>query len=135
MHRALSIKSTPVSLVLEATKGKSYLLNLIDTPGMVRRGQRRHTHTPRHHTRPTPIPPHHTAPLVCHDSWLHACGVGVPGGGQVNFSDEVSAALRVCDGVLLVVDAVEGVMLQVRRPFRRTGIDNDKGLYGGLAGC
>lgn len=33
--RALSIKSTPVSLVLEATRGKSYLMNLVDTPGMV----------------------------------------------------------------------------------------------------
>ena len=33
--RALSIKSTPVSLVLESTRGKSFLVNLIDTPGMV----------------------------------------------------------------------------------------------------
>lgn len=57
MHRALSIKSTPVSLVLEATKGKSYLLNLIDTPGMVRRGQRRHHMRPEH-------PFHHTTPLL-----------------------------------------------------------------------
>jgi hypothetical protein len=36
VRRALSIKSTPVSLVLESTRGKSYLINLIDTPGMVR---------------------------------------------------------------------------------------------------
>lgn len=66
-ERALSIKSCPVSLVLESTRGKSYLCNLIDTPGMV------------------------------------------------NFSDEVSAALRACDGALLVVDAVEGVMMQTER--------------------
>jgi small GTP-binding protein len=34
---------------------------------------------------------------------------------QINFTDEVTAAVRVCDGVLLVVDAVEGVMLQTER--------------------
>lgn len=31
--------------------------------------------------------------------------------GHTNFSDEVCCALRICDGVLLVVDVVEGVML------------------------
>lgn len=29
--------------------------------------------------------------------------------GHVNFSDEVAAAMRLADGVLLVVDVVEGV--------------------------
>lgn len=44
--------------------------------------------------------------------------------GHINFNDEVTAAMRLADGVLLVVDAVEGVMLatekalkQVRRLF------------------
>ena len=60
--RGISIKSAPLSLVLEGTKSKSYLLNLIDTPG-------------------------HT-----------------------NFQDEVAAACRLADGVVLVVDVVEGVM-------------------------
>lgn len=60
--RGISIKSAPLSLVLEGTKRKSYLLNLIDTPG-------------------------HT-----------------------NFQDEVAAACRLADGVVLVVDVVEGVM-------------------------
>ena len=60
--RGISIKSAPMSLVMEGTKRKSYLLNLIDTPG-------------------------HT-----------------------NFQDEVAAACRLADGVVLVVDVVEGVM-------------------------
>lgn len=34
-QRALSVKSCPVSMVLESTAGKSYLLNLIDCPGHV----------------------------------------------------------------------------------------------------
>ena len=31
--------------------------------------------------------------------------------GHINFNDEVSAAMRLADGVLLVVDAAEGVMM------------------------
>lgn len=61
-ERGISIKSAPLSLVLEGTKGKSYLLNMIDTPG-------------------------HT-----------------------NFQDEVASACRLADGVVLVVDVVEGIM-------------------------
>lgn len=60
--RGISIKSAPLSLVLQNTRGKSYLCNLLDTPG-------------------------HT-----------------------NFQDEVAASTRLADGVLLVVDVVEGVM-------------------------
>ncbi len=33
--RGLSVKSCPVSMVLESTTGKSFLLNLIDCPGHV----------------------------------------------------------------------------------------------------
>jgi len=33
--RGISLKSTPMSLVLPNTRGKSYLVNLIDTPGHI----------------------------------------------------------------------------------------------------
>lgn len=68
--RGVSIKATPVSLVMQDAREKSYLVNLVDTPG-------------------------HT-----------------------NFSDDVTASLRLADGVLLVVDAVEGVMLNTERLVR-----------------
>lgn len=33
----------------------------------------------------------------------------------MNFSDEVTAAMRMCDGVVIFVDAAEGVMLNTDR--------------------
>ncbi|KAK0544730.1 hypothetical protein OC861_001636, partial [Tilletia horrida] len=60
-QRGISTKASPLTLVLPTTRSKSYLFNLIDTPG------------------------------------------------HPNFSDEVAASIRLADGVLLVVDVVEGL--------------------------
>ncbi|CAK5280364.1 unnamed protein product [Mycena citricolor] len=69
-ERDISIKSSPMSLVLSTTAGKSHLLHLIDTPG------------------------------------------------HVNFVDEVACAIRLVDGILLVVDVVEGLMIGAENTIR-----------------
>lgn len=61
----------PVSLVCQDVKGKSFLMNLMDTPG------------------------------------------------HVNFSDEVTASLRMADGVTVFIDAAEGVMLNTERVIKQ----------------
>ncbi|XP_061604650.1 116 kDa U5 small nuclear ribonucleoprotein component [Phyllopteryx taeniolatus] len=66
-ERGVGIKSTPVTMVLPDSRGKSYLLNIMDTPG------------------------------------------------HVNFSDEVTSSIRISDGVVLFIDAAEGVMLNTER--------------------
>eukprot|EP01012_Entosiphon_sulcatum_P005136 TRINITY_DN1219_c0_g1_i1.p1 TRINITY_DN1219_c0_g1~~TRINITY_DN1219_c0_g1_i1.p1 ORF type:complete len:981 (+),score=225.34 TRINITY_DN1219_c0_g1_i1:31-2973(+) len=69
-ERGVSIKCTPVSIVLQSSKFKSFLMNVVDTPG------------------------------------------------HVNFVDEVSAALRQADGAVIVVDALEGVMVNTEKMIR-----------------
>lgn len=70
-QRGMSIKMTPMTLVMEASSGKSRLFSMLDCPG------------------------------------------------HVNFNDEVTAAMRLADGVLLVVDAVEGVMCVTERAIKQ----------------
>ena len=60
----------PASLLMQDLKGKSYLVNLLDTPG------------------------------------------------HVNFSDEVTAAMRLSDGICLFVDATEGELDQGGNPLK-----------------
>lgn len=74
-ERGVSIKTAPLTLVLESVQGKSHPITLLDTPG------------------------------------------------HVNFSDEVTAAMRLCDGVLLVVDCVEGVMLGTEKTVQQACLE------------
>ena len=69
-QRGLSIKASPMTMLLQASTEKHYLFNLMDTPG------------------------------------------------HVNFSDEATAGMRLADGCLLVVDVVEGLMLNAERLLR-----------------
>lgn len=69
-ERGVSTKSAPMSLVLQGTKGKSHLFNILDTPG------------------------------------------------HVNFVDEVAASMRLADGVVLIVDVVEGVQINTEQIIR-----------------
>lgn len=43
--------------------------------------------------------------------------------GHVNFNDEVTAAMRLADGLLLVVDAVEGVMIATQRVIQQAAAE------------
>ncbi|EON64193.1 elongation factor EF-2 [Coniosporium apollinis CBS 100218] len=75
-ERGLSIKASPMSLVLQGTKGKSHLFNIIDTPG------------------------------------------------HVNFVDEVASSLRLVDGVVLVVDVVEGVQVNTEQIIKHAILED-----------
>lgn len=66
-ERGVSVKASPMSLVLQSSQAKSHLFNILDTPG------------------------------------------------HVNFVDEVACSLRLVDGVVLVVDVVEGVQVNTEQ--------------------
>ncbi|KAL9079858.1 MAG: hypothetical protein Q9157_001260 [Trypethelium eluteriae] len=74
-ERGLSIKTSPMSLILPNSRGKSQLINILDTPG------------------------------------------------HVNFVDEVAASLRLADGVVLVVDVVEGVQINTEHIIKHATLE------------
>ncbi len=92
IERGLSIKATPMTLVLPDLRNKSYLLNVFDTPGKWFLIEQI-----------TWTVFHHSYVLLYHLS------------GHVNFSDEATAAFRVCDAVCLFVDVSEGVLMNTER--------------------
>ena len=69
-ERGVSTKCAGLSVVMSGTKGKSYVVNVVDTPG------------------------------------------------HVDFVDEVSCAMRLVDGVVVVVDVVEGVRVGAERAIK-----------------
>ncbi|KAI0690740.1 Calreticulin family-domain-containing protein [Cytidiella melzeri] len=77
-ERRISIKSSPMSLVLQNSYGKSHLVHFIDTPG------------------------------------------------HVNFVDEVASAIRLVDGIVLVVDVIEGVMCNTEAIIRHAILEGVK---------
>ncbi|KAI0035137.1 Calreticulin family-domain-containing protein [Vararia minispora EC-137] len=78
LERQVSIKSSPMSLILQNTARKSHLVHFIDTPG------------------------------------------------HVNFVDEVASAMRLVDGIVLVVDVVEGMMVNTEHIIRHALQENLK---------
>ena len=75
-ERGISIKAAPMTLIMQGTRGKSHLLNILDTPG------------------------------------------------HVNFVDEVAASLRLVDGVVLVVDVVEGVQINTEQIIKYSVLED-----------
>lgn len=75
-ERGVSLKAAPISLAMQGTRGKSHILNVIDTPG------------------------------------------------HVNFVDEVASSLRLVDGVVLVVDVVEGVQINTQQVIKHAVLEN-----------
>ena len=65
--RQISIKCSPLTVLMPDSREKTYMFNLMDTPG------------------------------------------------HPSFSDEVTAAFRICDGALIVVDCIEGMTFYVER--------------------
>lgn len=91
-QRGVGIKSTPVTMVLPDSRGKSYLFNIMDTPGIV--------------CLLDALIPECMFWWSIAESDVKPC---VSLKGHVNFSDEVTSSIRISDGVVLFIDAAEGV--------------------------
>jgi U5 small nuclear ribonucleoprotein component len=74
--RGLSIKAMPLSLILQNSSDKSYLFNVMDTPG------------------------------------------------HPNFSDEISAGMRLADGIVIVVDIMEGICTHTEKIIKQAIIES-----------
>lgn len=98
-QRGVGIKSTPVTMVLPDSRGKSYLFNIMDTPGIIL-------------WLPDALIPDLFWFIAENDRKL--C---VSLKGHVNFSDEVTSSIRISDGVVLFIDAAEGVSHLFFSPF------------------
>lgn len=103
-ERGVGIKSTPVTLILPDSKGKSYLVNVFDTPGKINCLMSYIFFFASLCLCPHACFPTSKLSLSCFQN--SPCIIG-----HVNFSDEMAAALRITDGVIIFIDAADGVRL------------------------